>query len=286
MFIVPGEKVFRVNGFVGLLVVFVLIAAGVFAFSTGETAGYINGSILAVVAVLLSTGMTVVQPNQAMVLTFFGKYMGVIRDSGFYMTIPLSAQKKVSLRVRNFNSSMLKVNDVEGNPIEIEAVVVFSVVDSAKALFEVDDYESFVEIQSETALRHVASKYAYDNLDGAGFSLRSNAEEIAMELTNELQARLEIAGVNVRESRLTHLAYSTEIASAMLQRQQASAIISAREKIVEGAVTMVQLAIERLEKEGAVELDEERKAAMINNLLVAVVSDRSAQPVINTSTIY
>ncbi|GAK39209.1 SPFH domain-containing protein [Paenibacillus urinalis] len=280
------KKVFRVNGFVGLLVVFVLIAAGVFAFSTGETAGYINGSILAVVAVLLSTGMTVVQPNQAMVLTFFGKYMGVIRDSGFYMTIPLSAQKKVSLRVRNFNSSMLKVNDVEGNPIEIEAVVVFSVVDSAKALFEVDDYESFVEIQSETALRHVASKYAYDNLDGAGFSLRSNAEEIAMELTNELQARLEIAGVNVRESRLTHLAYSTEIASAMLQRQQASAIISAREKIVEGAVTMVQLAIERLEKEGAVELDEERKAAMINNLLVAVVSDRSAQPVINTSTIY
>lgn len=280
------KKVFRVNGFVGLLVVFVLIAAGVFAFSTGETAGYINGSILAVVAVLLSTGMTVVQPNQAMVLTFFGKYMGVIRDSGFYMTIPLSAQKKVSLRVRNFNSSMLKVNDVEGNPIEIEAVVVFSVVDSAKALFEVDDYESFVEIQSETALRHVASKYAYDNLDGAGFSLRSNAEEIAMELTNELQARLEIAGVNVRESRLTHLAYSTEIASAMLQRQQASAIISAREKIVEGAVTMVQLAIERLEKEGAVELDEERKAAMINNLLVAVVSDRSAQPVINTSSIY
>ncbi|SDW68882.1 SPFH domain-containing protein [Paenibacillus sp. PDC88] len=280
------KKVFRVNGFVGLLVVLVLIAIGVFAFSTGETAGYINGSILAVVAVLLATGMTVVQPNQAMVLTFFGKYMGVIRDSGFYMTIPLSAQKKVSLRVRNFNSSMLKVNDVEGNPIEIEAVVVFSVVDSAKALFEVDDYESFVEIQSETALRHVASKYAYDNLDGAGFSLRSNAEEIAMELTNELQARLEIAGVNVRESRLTHLAYSTEIASAMLQRQQASAIISAREKIVEGAVTMVQLAIERLEKEGAVELDEERKAAMINNLLVAVVSDRSAQPVINTSSLY
>ncbi|SFS57242.1 SPFH domain-containing protein [Paenibacillus sp. 453mf] len=280
------RKAFRINGFVGLLVVLVLIAAGVYAFATGETAGYINGSILAAVAVLLATGMTVVQPNQAMVLTFFGKYMGVIRDSGFYMTIPLLVQKKVSLRIRNFNSSMLKVNDVEGNPIEIEAVVVFSVVDSAKALFEVDDYESFVEIQSETALRHVASKYAYDNLDGAGFSLRSNAEEIAMELTNELQARLEIAGVNVRESRLTHLAYSTEIASAMLQRQQASAIISAREKIVEGAVTMVQLAIQRLEKEGAVELDEERKAAMINNLLVAVVSDRSAQPVINTSTLY
>lgn len=274
------------NGFLGLLVVIVLAAIGVYGFTLGETAGFINGAILVVVAVLLATGLTIVQPNQAIVVTFFGKYMGVIRDSGFHMTIPLASQKKVSLRVRNFNSSMLKVNDVEGNPIEIEAVVVFAVVDSAKALFEVDDYESFVEIQSETALRHVASKYPYDNLDGAGFSLRSNSEEIAMELTNELQARLEIAGVKVLESRLTHLAYSTEIASAMLQRQQASAIISAREKIVEGAVTMVQLAITRLEKEGAVELDEERKAAMINNLLVAVVSDRSAQPVINSSSLY
>lgn len=276
----------RVNGFIGLLLIIVLAAGGVFAITMQEPLPVVSGILIIFIAVLLLTGLTVVQPNQANVITFFGKYLGVIRESGFYMTIPLSIHKKVSLRVRNFNSAKLKVNDVDGNPIEIAAVVVFSVVDSAKALFEVDEYETFVEIQSETALRHVASKYPYDSVEGAGFSLRSNAEEIAMELSDELQNRLGVAGVQVIESRLTHLAYSTEIASAMLQRQQAAAIISAREKIVEGAVSMVQLAIQRLEAEGAVELDEERKAAMINNLLVAVVSDRSAQPVINTSTLY
>ncbi|WP_314584325.1 SPFH domain-containing protein [Paenibacillus terrigena] len=279
-----------VNGFWGLLLALVTIGAGVYVLIAGGSASngllIALGVVLEVIAVILLTGLTIVQPNQANVITFFGQYLGVIRQSGFYMTVPFSSHKKVSLRVRNFNSAKLKVNDVEGNPIEIAAVVVFSVVDSAKALFEVDEYETFVEIQSETALRHVASKYPYDGADGAGFSLRSNAEEIAMELSTELQNRLAIAGVNVIESRLTHLAYSTEIASAMLQRQQASAIIAAREKIVEGAVTMVQMAIQRLEADGAVELDEERKAAMINNLLVAVVSDRSAQPVINTSSLY
>lgn len=276
----------RINGFLGLLLIVILTVGGVLAILVQQTVPVIIGAFLIAVAVLLLTGLTVVQPNQANVITFFGKYLGVIRESGFYMTVPWSVHKKVSLRVRNFNSAKLKVNDVDGNPIEIAAVVVFSVVDSAKALFEVDEYETFVEIQSETALRHVASKYPYDGAEGAGFSLRSNAEEIAMELSDELQNRLGVAGVQVIESRLTHLAYSTEIASAMLQRQQATAIISAREKIVEGAVSMVQLAIQRLEAEGAVELDEERKAAMINNLLVAVVSDRSAQPVINTSTLY
>jgi len=279
-----------VNGFWGLLLALIVIGVGVYIHVTGgsDSNGLMIafGIVLEVVALILLTGLTIVQPNQANVITFFGQYLGVIRESGFYMTIPFSSHKKVSLRVRNFNSAKLKVNDVEGNPIEIAAVVVFSVVDSAKALFEVDEYEKFVEIQSETALRHVASKYPYDAVDGAGFSLRSNAEEIALELSTELQNRLDIAGVNVIESRLTHLAYSTEIASAMLQRQQATAIIAAREKIVEGAVSMVQLAIQRLEADGAIELDEERKAAMINNLLVAVVSDRSAQPVINASTLY
>jgi len=279
-----------VNGFWGLLLALVFSGVGVLALvlrgSTGSGLWITLGVILEVIAMILLTGLTVVQPNQAMVITFFGKYLGVIRQSGYYLTIPFATHRKVSLRVRNFNSVKLKVNDVDGNPIEIAAVVVFSVVDSAKALFEVDEYEKFVEIQSETALRHVASKYPYDIADGAGFSLRSNSDEIAMELSTELQNRLAIAGVNVIESRLTHLAYSTEIASAMLQRQQATAIIAAREKIVEGAVTMVQMAIQRLEADGAVELDEERKAAMINNLLVAVVSDRSAQPVINTSTLY
>lgn len=283
---IKEEKSTCLNGFVALLLIIAIGAAGGYLISLLATVPVVIGIIAIVVALVLLTGLTVVQPNQASVITFFGRYMGVIRSSGFYMTIPFSNRKKVSLRVRNFNSAKLKVNDVDGNPIEIAAVVVFSVVDSAKALFEVDEYETFVEIQSEAALRHVASKYAYDANDTDGFSLRGNAEEIAQELTEELQNRLSIAGVKIIESRLTHLAYSTEIASAMLQRQQASAIIAAREKIVDGAVTMVQMAIDRLQADGVVELDDERKAAMINNLLVAVVSDRSAQPVINTSTLY
>ncbi|GAA0407073.1 SPFH domain-containing protein [Paenibacillus motobuensis] len=274
------------NGFVALLFFIAFAGAGVYLFTIATPLPIILGAISCVIAFVILTGLTIVQPNQAAVVTFFGKYLGVIRNSGFYMVTPFSTRKKVSLRVRNFNSARLKVNDVNGNPIEIATVVVFSVIDSAKALFEVDEYETFVEIQSETALRHVASKYPYDQLDGSGFSLRGNTEEIAQELTNELQNRLAIAGVKVIESRLTHLAYSTEIASAMLQRQQADAILSAREKIVDGAVTMVQMAIQRLQDESVVELDDERKAAMINNLLVAVVSDRSAQPIINTSSLY
>ncbi|WP_435367937.1 SPFH domain-containing protein [Paenibacillus lutimineralis] len=274
------------NGFVALLFFIAFAGAGVYLFTIATPLPIILGAISCVIAFVILTGLTIVQPNQSAVVTFFGKYLGVIRNSGFYMVTPFSNRKKVSLRVRNFNSAKLKVNDVNGNPIEIATVVVFSVIDSAKALFEVDEYETFVEIQSETALRHVASKYPYDQLDGNGFSLRGNTEEIAQELTDELQNRLAIAGVKVIESRLTHLAYSTEIASAMLQRQQAEAILSAREKIVDGAVTMVQMAIQRLQDESVVELDDERKAAMINNLLVAVVSDRSAQPIINTSSLY
>jgi len=227
-----------------------------------------------------------VQPNQSRVITFFGSYFGSVRDNGIWLTVPLSTGKKISLRVRNFNSAKLKVNDVEGNPIEIAAVVVFKVVDSAKALFDVENYEQFVEIQSETALRHVATKYPYDRFEEEGYSLRGNAEEVAAELARELQTRLALAGVEVMEARLTHLAYATEIASAMLQRQQASAIVSARQKIVEGAVGMAQMAIAKLQQEGVVELDEERKVAMINNLMVAIVSDRAAQPVINTGSLY
>ncbi len=274
------------NGFIALLFILAITGAGVYLITLEDIIPMSVGIIACCVAFVLLTGLTIVQPNQANVVTFFGRYIGVIRKSGFYLAIPFSTRRRVSLRVRNFNSAKLKVNDVSGNPIEIAAVVVFSVVDSAKALFEVDEYETFVEIQSETALRHVASKYPYDQPDTTGFSLRANTDEIALELTEELQKRLAIAGVKVIESRLTHLAYSTEIASAMLQRQQAEAIIAAREKIVDGAVTMVQMAIERLQKDNVVELDDERKAAMINNLLVAVVSDRSAQPVINTSTLY
>lgn len=276
------------NGFMGLLLMLVLIAGGVLllVLTEGEsTAAIISAIALFVISFVLMTSLVIVQPNQAAVIIFFGSYRGTIRTSGFYMTVPFSERKKISLRVRNFNSAKLKVNDVQGNPIEIAAVVVFKVIDTARARFDVDNYEEFVEIQSETALRHVASRHPYDNFAGEGISLRGDTEEVALALSQELQERLSVAGVEVIEARLTHLAYSTEIASAMLQRQQADAIIAARQKIVEGAVGMVQLAIAQLEAEG-LELDQERKATMVNNLMVAIVSDRSAQPVINAGTIY
>jgi regulator of protease activity HflC (stomatin/prohibitin superfamily) len=244
------------------------------------------GGVLLVAAFLVLSSITVVQPNQATVLTFFGEYKGTVREDGFWMVLPFAVRQKMSLRVRNFNSAKLKVNDIEGNPIEIAAVIVFKVVETAKASFEVDKYEQFVEIQSETALRHVASKYPYDNFTEDGMSLRGNSDEVSAELARELQSRLSVAGVDVLEARLTHLAYSTEIAGAMLQRQQASAIIAARQKIVEGAVGMVKDALEMLERDSGVALDPERRAAMANNLMVAIVSDRSAQPVINTGSMY
>jgi regulator of protease activity HflC (stomatin/prohibitin superfamily) len=276
------NKAGSLNGFLGLLLMLATAVLGIALLVQGVISA---GVILIVLMFIFSTSITVVQPNEAAVITFFGRYLGTIRVSGLWLVTPFSTRKKISLRVRNFNSVKLKVNDVEGNPIEIAAVVVFKVVDSYKALFEVDNYDKFVEIQSETALRHVASKYPYDRFEGEGYSLRGNADEVASELSRELQQRLSVAGVEVVESRLTHLAYSTEIASAMLQRQQASAILAARQTIVEGAVGMVQMAIRKLMQEG-LHLDDERKAAMINNLMVAIVSDRSASPVINTGTLY
>ncbi|HHV65906.1 MAG TPA: SPFH domain-containing protein [Peptococcaceae bacterium] len=284
------RKAWKINGFLALLILIAMLVAAVFNFVTGIMAASLGKIILSVVllflAIVLSTGIKIVQPNQARVLIFFGSYLGSIREPGIWMTVPFSSGKKVSLKVRNFNSEKIKVNDVDGNPIEIAAVVVIKVIDSAKAVFDVDNYEQFVEIQSETALRHVATKYPYDNFTEDGSSLRGNPEKIAQEIADELQARLSIAGVKVIEARLTHLAYATEIASAMLQRQQANAILAARQKIVEGAVGMAQMAIEQLEESGTIELDDERKVAMINNLLVAIVSDRSAQPVINTGSLY
>ncbi|ACV63672.1 band 7 protein [Desulfofarcimen acetoxidans DSM 771] len=277
------RSAWKINGFLALLLLLLLLAA---VLSSLVFLRIGIAVILIILFVVLSAGMVIVQPNQAKAVTFFGKYMGSINTNGIWLTIPFSQHKKVSLRVRNFNSAKLKVNDVEGNPIEIAAVIVFRVVDSAKALFDVDNYEQFVEIQSETALRHVATKYPYDNFEEAGYSLRGNTEEVASELAKELQSRLTLAGVEVTEARLTHLAYATEIASAMLQRQQANAIIAARQKIVEGAVGMAQMAIEKLLKEGTVSLDDERKIAMINNLMVAIVSEKAAQPVINAGSLY
>lgn len=277
------KNVFQVNGFIGILSIIVLLGLGVWLLMNELFAAAIP---LLAIAVLLASGITIVQPNQAAVVTFFGKYLGSIRNNGLYLTVPLSLRRNVSLRVRNFNSKRLKVNDVEGNPIEIAAVIVFKVVDSAKAVFDVDNYEEFVEIQSETAIRHVATKYPYDTFENADLTLRGNAEEVSNELTADLQDRLNVAGVEVIEARLTHLAYSTEIAQAMLQRQQATAIISARQKIVEGAVGMAQMAIKQLEADKTIDLDDERKVQMVNNLLVAIVAEKPAQPVINTGTLY
>jgi len=281
---VVEKRVWRTNGFVGIIFSLILMGGGMFLLSSYETVIIILGILALVLGISLFSGLSIVLPNQSIVVTFFGKYIGVVRESGFFMTVPFTVRKRISLRIRNFNSNKLKVNDVTGNPIEIAAVVVFKVVDSAKAVFDVDNYEQFVEIQSETALRHVATKYPYDNYDDDSISLRGDVAVVSDELTKELQERLDLAGVQVLEARLTHLAYSTEIASAMLQRQQANAIIAARAMIVDGAVGMTQMAIERIEKEGLVKFDEDRKIDLVNNLMVAIVSDRGAQPIINTGS--
>ncbi len=294
------KKAWHVNGFLALLLALASIVGSVvlFANAGSETSGFpgtepeVNGwfifcgIVLIVVFIVLLTSLTIVQPNQAKIITFFGRYKGTITESGLWLVVPFSGKTKVSLKVRNFNSQTLKVNDAEGNPIEIGCVVVFKVVDTAKAVFDVDNYSKFVEVQSETAIRHIAANYAYDTFsDEQKPSLRGNADEVSQELTQELQTRLALAGVEVLETRLTHLAYAPEIASAMLQRQQAIAIIAARQKIVEGAVTMVESALQQL-KDNGIELDAERRAAMINNLMVTIVSDRAATPVINTGTMY
>lgn len=241
--------------------------------------------VLIVLGGILSGGFLVVQPNEARVLTFLGKYTGSVTRDGWYWVNPFARKQKLSLKVNNFNSERLKVNDAVGNPIEIAAVIVWRVTDSAKALFDVENYMQFVAIQAETAIRALASKYPYDEHDGAE-SLRRNPDEVGEQLKLELHKRLEIAGLDVLEARLSHLAYAQEIAQAMLRRQQAQAIIAARQKIVEGAVGMVKQALEQLKSEGVVELDEERKAAMVNNLLVALVSESEAAPVINAGTLY
>jgi len=231
-------------------------------------------------------GLYLVNPNEGVVLQLFGKYVGTCKNTGLRWANPLYSKKKVSLRVRNFESSQLKVNDLAGNPIEIAAVIVWKVVDTAEAIFEVDDYEEFVAIQSEAAIRNMATSYAYDDHGSSEITLRGDGEAIADILRKEVQNRLEKAGVEVMEARISHLAYAPEIASAMLQRQQASAIVAARQQIVDGAVGMVELALEKLQENNVVELDEERKAAMVSNLLVVLCGDKAAQPVVNTGTLY
>ena len=246
----------------------------------------VASALLGLLILFLWFGFFIVQPNQGAVLQFFGKYVGTCRDHGLRWTNPFYTKKNVTLRVRNFESNKLKVNDFEGSPIEIAAVVVWQVHDTAEAVFNVDDYEHFLRVQSEAALRQMATSYPYDLHDDHKVSLRSHSKEINLHLQQEIQERLTAAGVTVIEARVSHLAYAQEIAHVMLQRQQASAIIAARAKIVEGAVSMVHMALEQLAHKGVVHLDEERKAAMVSNLLVVLCGDRSTQPVVNTGTLH
>jgi regulator of protease activity HflC (stomatin/prohibitin superfamily) len=239
-----------------------------------------------VFTLFLMTGLFVVNPNEAKVLQFFGRYSGTVKQPGLRWANPLYTKKRISQRIRNFESSHLKVNDNEGNPIEIAAVVVWRVVDTAEAVFEVDDYNNYVKVQTEAALRNLATSYTYDTHDEAQISLRGHTAAVAEHLKNEIQDRLNRAGVEVMEARISHLAYAQEIAHAMLQRQQAGAIIAARQRIVEGAVGMVEMALEMLSRRDIVTLDNERKAAMVSNLLVVLCGDKSTQPVINAGTIY
>lgn len=277
---------FSVNGYLMALIVLPLLQIGsVYWLVTAE---WIVPLLSVILVGLLWLGFFMVQPNQGKVLTMFGSYMGTERRGGLRWTVPLFIRKNVSLRIRNFESAKIKVNDNQGNPIEIAAIIVWSVTDTAEAVFEVDHYESFVTIQSESAIRNMASSFPYDprDDDGAEIALRSHPHEISTRLQQEIQDRLSRAGITVQEARISHLAYAQEIASAMLQRQQAAAIIAARSKIVEGAVGMVEMALQRLSEQHIVELDEERKAQMVSNLLVVLCGDKSPQPVVNSGSLY
>ncbi|MFI5793200.1 SPFH domain-containing protein [Streptomyces sp. NPDC051677] len=274
-------------GLVGLLAGGGMIATATAVTATGVKAVLIIGGILVALAAFLAMcGLNTVAPGEARVVQLFGRYRGTIREDGLRWVNPLTSREKISTRVRNHETAVLKVNDAYGNPIELAAVVVWNVQDTAQASFEVDDFLEFVATQTEAAVRHIAIEYPYDSHDEDGLSLRGNAEEITEKLAIELHARVEAAGVRIIESRFTHLAYAPEIASAMLQRQQAGAVVAARREIVDGAVGMVEAALGRIAEQGIVELDEERKAAMVSNLMVVLCGDRSPQPVLNTGTLY
>ncbi|MEU9302938.1 SPFH domain-containing protein [Streptomyces sp. NPDC048269] len=264
-----------------------LIATGAVLTAAAAKASLIAAGILLVLAALIAmSGLNTIAPGEARVVQLFGRYRGTIRTDGLRWVNPLTSREKISTRVRNHETAVLKVNDAYGNPIELAAVVVWRVEDTARATFEVEDFTEFVETQTEAAVRHIAIEYPYDAHEEGGLSLRGNAEEITEKLAVELHARVDAAGVHIIESRFTHLAYAPEIASAMLQRQQAGAVVAARKQIVEGAVGMVELALTRLQEEDIVELDPERKAAMVSNLMVVLCGDRAAQPVVNTGTLY
>jgi regulator of protease activity HflC (stomatin/prohibitin superfamily) len=275
------------NGIAMVFLLIILIALLVFSVAVLR-----NPIVIVVVALsiaFVAPGFFMLQPNEAAVITLFGDYLGTGREPGLRWTLPWNIRKRVSVRARNQNIETLKVNDKRGNPVEIGAVVVWRVEDTAQALFDVEDFENFVRVQSESALRHVATRYNYDfgeDHEANEVTLRAGAEVVAETLREELQARVQLAGVKIVEAKLTHLAYAPEIAGAMLRRQQAEAVISARTKIVAGAVSMVEMALKSLSEKNVVELDDERRAAMVSNLMVVLCSDRDAQPVVNAGTLY
>jgi regulator of protease activity HflC (stomatin/prohibitin superfamily) len=273
-----------INGWIGVLLVVLCIVAVVLLADSGAP-GWL--AVPAVVGVLALSSLVVVQPGQTRVVQFFGRYMGTVRRTGLSLVVPLSVRRAISVRVRNFETSHLKVNDADGNPVEIAAIVVWQVADTAKAVYAVDDYLNFVRVQAESALRHVATTHPYDDAGQEGAtSLRGSTDIVAAELATEVAQRVALAGVEIVEVRISHLAYAAEIAQAMLRRQQANAVVAARSRIVEGAVGMVELALGRLGERGIVDLDEERKAAMVSNLMVVLCGDQPPSPIVNTGTLY
>ena len=294
---VEERKAWAVNGFLALLVGILVVLGGIAWFVIGAIAAadtdgasgvpsMIGGVIVLLLGILVFTSVTIVQPGQTKVLQFFGRYVGTNRREGLTMVMPLTMKSSVSVRVNNFETGILKVNDADGNPVQIGAIVVWQVADTAKAKFAVEDYDDFVRVQSESALRHVATTHPYDEPGPGEQSLRGSGDIVSEELAHEVAERVSLAGVEIVEVRIAHLAYAPEIAQAMLQRQQAGAIVAARARIVEGAVGMVEAALARLEAESVVELDEERKAAMVSNLLVVLCGESKATPVINTGSLY
>lgn len=288
---VDEHRAWSVSGFAVLAVAALLVVAAIVVGaqirSEADVLPYAPiAAVLVVIAGIICTPLAIVAPGESQVVQFFGRYIGTVRETGLRCVMPLATRQRLSVRVNNFETHTLKVNDADGNPVEIGAIVVWQVADTARALFAVEDHRDFVATQSEAALRHVATSHPYDDPDGSGTSLRGSTDQVSRELAHEVAERVAVAGVEVVEVRISHLAYAPEIAQAMLQRQQASAIVAARERIVDGAVGMVDLALHRLEQDGIIALDDERKAAMVSNLLVVLCGESKTTPVVNAGTLY
>lgn len=284
--VITQRSALSLNGWFGVLVLAACVAAVWWQVDHGPGIALLPTVVVCLVAVLVATSLVIVAPGQSSVVQFFGRYVGTVAAPGFWWVVPLTVRRQVSVRVRNFETSHLKVNDADGNPVEIAAIVVWQVADTAKATYAVDDYRDFVTVQAESALRHVATIHPYDDVSESGTSLRGSTDVVADELAVEVAKRVSIAGVEIVEVRISHLAYAPEIAQAMLRRQQANAVVAARSRIVEGAVGMVEMALNRLSERQVVELDEERKASMVSNLLVVLCGDQPPSPVVNAGSLY